>query len=85
MDEAAPRDRLPTEHAVLVRECGDKLGSSSRFLRLVVRPPHVVGQLARVLYGARAARVRRAGGGPMAMARGYTSSGTAAVGRLVSG
>ncbi|MGI5479151.1 pyridoxal phosphate-dependent aminotransferase [Streptomyces lavendofoliae] len=178
VDGAALRDRLLTEHAVLVRECGNKVGSSSRFLRLVVRPPHdvvqLIGALERVLYGgpaqpapfaapaealrapgpgaphglelvpasapvpagrrlpertrlptpaptpvaaeARAAaqvqaaatqaqqvtahtrtraqaaapapvRPRSAApaGGPMAMARGYTSSGTAAVDRLVSG
>ncbi len=154
VDGAALRDRLLTEHAVLVRECGNKVGSSSRFLRLVVRPPHDVGQLIgaleRTLYGdparpapaplaAPAEALRAPGPGaphglepvpasapvpasrrlpeqtrpltpahtrtraqamapapvrprsaapaaePMAMARGYTSSGTAAVGRLVSG
>ncbi|PGH47711.1 aminotransferase [Streptomyces sp. Ru87] len=38
VDGAVLRDRLLTEHGVYVRECGNKLGSSSRFLRLVVRP-----------------------------------------------
>ncbi|MFF8288621.1 pyridoxal phosphate-dependent aminotransferase [Streptomyces sp. NPDC016309] len=159
VDGAALRDRLLTEHSVLVRECGNKLGSSSRFLRLVVRPPEEVGRLVsaleRVLYGGpvrpaplpapslaapplpapavagtpdggtplavagvphglqlvpasapvlvpppsrpaaappAAATVPAAPAapaapavGPMAMARGYTSSGTAAVDRLVSG
>ncbi|MEV3987557.1 histidinol-phosphate transaminase [Streptomyces sp. NPDC049837] len=131
VDGAVLRDRLLTEHGVLVRECGNKVGSSSRFLRLVVRPPHEVRQLVAalegVLYGGpvRPAPVPGAGGGPqelqlvpastpvpgaaavtaagavpaaraavtaavpvagpMAMARGYTSSGTAAVDRLVSG
>ncbi len=32
------RDYLIQEHGVFVRECGNKLGSSSQFLRLVVRP-----------------------------------------------
>jgi histidinol-phosphate/aromatic aminotransferase/cobyric acid decarboxylase-like protein len=32
------RDYLIKEHGVFVRECGNKLGSSSQFLRLVVRP-----------------------------------------------
>ncbi|TDF47811.1 histidinol-phosphate aminotransferase family protein [Streptomyces sp. WAC05374] len=116
VDGAALRDRLLTEHRILVRECGNKVGSSSRFLRLVVRPPQevreLVAALERVLYGG---PVRPASGpgeggpqdlrlvpaslpapaaavpaavpvvGPMAMARGYTSSGTAAVDRLVSG
>ncbi|GAA2438446.1 pyridoxal phosphate-dependent aminotransferase [Streptomyces lavendulocolor] len=168
VDGAVLRDRLFTEHSVLVRECGNKVGSSSRFLRLVVRPPHEVRQLVsaleRVLYGGPAqpapvaapalpplaAAAPGAGAphglqlvpasvpvmappqlapqpqvqvqvqapapmpvplpaqvpgqplvpapltagtspaavpvvGPMAMARGYTSSGTAAVDRLVSG
>ncbi|WP_456340218.1 pyridoxal phosphate-dependent aminotransferase, partial [Streptomyces olivaceus] len=50
------RDRMLTEHRVLVRECGNKIGSSSRFLRLVVRPQHDVRRLVsgmeQVLYGA---------------------------------
>ncbi|WP_201776532.1 pyridoxal phosphate-dependent aminotransferase [Allosalinactinospora lopnorensis] len=32
------RDFLFAEHGIYVRECGNKLGSSSRFLRFVVRP-----------------------------------------------
>ncbi|MEV0522875.1 histidinol-phosphate transaminase [Streptomyces sp. NPDC050439] len=39
VDGAVLRDRLLAEHGILVRECGNKIGSSSRFLRLVVRPP----------------------------------------------
>jgi histidinol-phosphate/aromatic aminotransferase/cobyric acid decarboxylase-like protein len=70
------RDRLLTEHRVLVRECGNKIGSSSRFLRLVVRPQadvrRLMSGLEQVLYGAQ----RAAGAG--------YSSGTAAVDRLVS-
>ncbi|MFD7061848.1 pyridoxal phosphate-dependent aminotransferase [Streptomyces sp. NPDC059906] len=78
----AVRDRMLTEHRVLVRECGNKIGSSSRFLRLVVRPQtdvrRLVSGLEQVLYGAgREAAVP----GP-ATGTGY-SSGTAAVDRLM--
>jgi hypothetical protein len=77
------RDRMLTEHRVLVRECGDKIGSSSRFLRLVVRPQtdvrRLVSGLEQVLYGTgRGAAVP----GP-ATGTGY-SSGTAAIDRLMS-
>ncbi|MFI2639992.1 pyridoxal phosphate-dependent aminotransferase [Streptomyces sp. NPDC018610] len=77
------RDRLLAEHRILVRECGNKIGSSSRFLRLVVRPEvdvrRLVSALEQVLYGTRrGAAVPEPTGGT-----GY-SSGTAAVDRLVS-
>ncbi|MFB8749422.1 pyridoxal phosphate-dependent aminotransferase [Streptomyces parvulus] len=77
------RDRMLTEHRVLVRECGNKIGSSSRFLRLVVRPQtdvrRLVSGLEQVLYGTgRGAAVP----GP-ATGTGY-SSGTAAIDRLMS-
>ena len=76
------RDRLLTEHRILVRECGNKIGSSSRFLRLVVRPQtdvrRLVVGLEGVLYGTR----RGAGVPDMNIATNY-SSGTAAVDRLV--
>ena len=39
------RDHLLGEHQVLVRECGNKLGMTSQFLRLVVRPEQDVVQL----------------------------------------
>ncbi|MFD0857106.1 pyridoxal phosphate-dependent aminotransferase [Actinomadura adrarensis] len=39
------RDYLINEHGVFVRECGNKLGSTSSFLRLVVRPPQDVHRL----------------------------------------
>ena len=49
------RDRLLAEHGVLTRECGNKLGSSSRFMRLVVRSQPDVQRLltglSTVLYG----------------------------------
>ncbi|GAB2591379.1 hypothetical protein GCM10027168_25860 [Streptomyces capparidis] len=44
------RDYLLAEHGVLVRECGNKLGSSSGFLRLVVRPYPDVERLMRGLH-----------------------------------
>lgn len=76
------RDRLLTEHRILVRECGNKIGSSSRFLRLVVRPQvdvrRLVSGLEQVLYGAR----RGAAVPELSAGFGY-SSGTAAVDRLV--
>jgi histidinol-phosphate/aromatic aminotransferase/cobyric acid decarboxylase-like protein len=77
------RDRLLTEHRILVRECGNKIGSSSRFLRLVVRPQvdvrRLVSGLEQVLYGTR----RGAAVPELANGTSY-SSGTAAVDRLVS-
>ena len=42
MDGTELRDHLLSQHGVLVRECGNKLGMSSQFLRLVVRPPQDV-------------------------------------------
>ncbi|MFC4469372.1 pyridoxal phosphate-dependent aminotransferase [Streptomyces xiangluensis] len=77
------RDRLLTEHRILVRECGNKIGSSSRFLRLVVRPQvdvrRLVSGMESVLYGSRrGAAVPELGG------NNNYSSGTAAVDRLVS-
>ncbi|MGW2819858.1 pyridoxal phosphate-dependent aminotransferase [Streptomyces sp. NPDC001443] len=76
------RDRMLTEHRILVRECGNKVGSSSRFLRLVVRPQvdvrRLVTGLEQVLYGTR----RGAAVPELATGTGY-SSGTAAVDRLV--
>ncbi|WP_149825491.1 pyridoxal phosphate-dependent aminotransferase [Streptomyces tailanensis] len=76
------RDRLLTEHRILVRECGNKVGSSSRFLRLVVRPQvdvrRLVSGLESVLYGSRrGAAVPELGTGTS------YSSGTAAVDRLM--
>ncbi|MFE3264751.1 pyridoxal phosphate-dependent aminotransferase [Streptomyces sp. NPDC059215] len=77
------RDRLLTEHRILVRECGNKIGSSSRFLRLVVRPQvdvrRLVSGLEQVLYGSR----RGAAVPEPSTGTGY-SSGTAAVDRLIS-
>ncbi|WP_415924994.1 pyridoxal phosphate-dependent aminotransferase [Streptomyces sp. AK04-3B] len=77
------RDRLLAEHRILVRECGNKIGSSSRFLRLVVRPQvdvrRLVSGMEQVLYGTR----RGAPVPELSAGAGY-SSGTAAVDRLVT-
>ncbi|MEU6687415.1 histidinol-phosphate transaminase [Streptomyces sp. NPDC046832] len=78
------RDRMLTEHRILVRECGNKIGSSSRFLRLVVRPQvdvrRLVSGLEQVLYG-----TSRRGAAVPELSNGTSySSGTAAVDRLVS-
>ncbi|MFJ8464938.1 pyridoxal phosphate-dependent aminotransferase [Streptomyces swartbergensis] len=78
------RDRMLTEHRILVRECGNKIGSSSRFLRLVVRPQvdvrRLVSGLEQVLYGTS----RRGAAVPELGNVTSYSSGTAAVDRLVS-
>jgi histidinol-phosphate/aromatic aminotransferase/cobyric acid decarboxylase-like protein len=42
------RDYLLSEHGVFVRECGNKLGITSQFLRLVVRPQ---ADVQRLVYG----------------------------------
>ncbi|MFI2199849.1 pyridoxal phosphate-dependent aminotransferase [Streptomyces sp. NPDC020192] len=77
------RDRMLSEHRILVRECGNKIGSSSRFLRLVVRPQvdvrRLVSGLEQVLYG-----TRRGAAVPELSTGTSYSSGTAAVDRLVS-
>src|SRR3954454_4633464 len=77
------RDRMLTEHRILVRECGNKIGSSSRFLRLVGRPQgdvrRLVSGLEQVLYG-----TRRGAAVPEPATGTSYSSGTAAVDRLVS-
>ncbi|GIH22180.1 hypothetical protein Aph01nite_04900 [Acrocarpospora phusangensis] len=44
------RDYLMAEHSVFVRECGNKLGTTSQFLRLVVRPHADVQRLMIGLY-----------------------------------
>ena len=45
------RDYLVTEHGILVRECGNKLGITSQFLRLVVRPQEDVARLVDGMFG----------------------------------
>jgi histidinol-phosphate/aromatic aminotransferase/cobyric acid decarboxylase-like protein len=41
----ALRDHLLTEHGVVIRECGNKLGITNQFCRLVVRPEDDVAKL----------------------------------------
>jgi histidinol-phosphate/aromatic aminotransferase/cobyric acid decarboxylase-like protein len=45
IDGMALRDHLLTRHQVFIRECGNKLGMSSDFVRLVVRPEQDVVRL----------------------------------------
>ena len=45
VDGARMRDYLLSRHGVLVRECGNKLGITSQFVRLVVRPRKDVDRL----------------------------------------
>lgn len=44
-DGPALRDHLLSQHGVMVRECGNKLGITSQFVRLVVRPRNDVQRL----------------------------------------
>jgi histidinol-phosphate/aromatic aminotransferase/cobyric acid decarboxylase-like protein len=45
IDGSEMRDFLISRHGVLVRECGNKLGMSNQFLRIVVRPADDVTRL----------------------------------------
>jgi histidinol-phosphate/aromatic aminotransferase/cobyric acid decarboxylase-like protein len=45
LDGTDMRDYLINEHQVFIRECGNKLGMSKQYLRLVVRPQQDVGRL----------------------------------------
>ncbi|MGA6167444.1 pyridoxal phosphate-dependent aminotransferase [Amycolatopsis magusensis] len=45
IDGTQLRDHLYTRHGILIRECGNKLGMSNQFLRLVVRPEADVARL----------------------------------------
>jgi histidinol-phosphate/aromatic aminotransferase/cobyric acid decarboxylase-like protein len=51
VDGGLLRDYLLSQHGVLVRECGNKLGITSQFVRLVVRPRADVQRLLTSLYG----------------------------------
>jgi histidinol-phosphate/aromatic aminotransferase/cobyric acid decarboxylase-like protein len=51
MDGIALRDYLLSRHQVFIRECGNKLGMSSQFLRLVVRPEQDVVRLVEGIRG----------------------------------
>ncbi|MGY0486739.1 pyridoxal phosphate-dependent aminotransferase [Streptomyces sp. WG-D5] len=82
VDGVELRNRLLAEHGVLVRECGNKIGSSSSFLRLVVRPgPDVlrlVAGLESLMGSGKGVAVSELDGGTT------YSSGTAAVDRLIT-
>lgn len=45
VDGTALRDHLISRHQVFIRECGNKLGMSNQFVRLVVRPQQDVARL----------------------------------------
>jgi histidinol-phosphate/aromatic aminotransferase/cobyric acid decarboxylase-like protein len=45
LDGTALRDHLISRHQVFIRECGNKLGMSNHFVRLVVRPQQDVARL----------------------------------------
>jgi histidinol-phosphate/aromatic aminotransferase/cobyric acid decarboxylase-like protein len=45
VDGTALRDHLISRHQVFIRECGNKLGMSNHFVRLVVRPQQDVARL----------------------------------------
>jgi histidinol-phosphate/aromatic aminotransferase/cobyric acid decarboxylase-like protein len=45
VDGTALRDHLIARHQVFIRECGNKLGMSNQFVRLVVRPQQDVARL----------------------------------------
>ncbi|WP_372348986.1 histidinol-phosphate transaminase [Streptomyces sp. KL116D] len=83
VDGVGLRDQLLDRHGVLVRECGNKIGSSSSFLRLVVRPQpdvlRLVAGLESLLGAGRGVAVPELDGGTT------YSSGTAAVDRVVWG
>jgi threonine-phosphate decarboxylase len=49
VDGAELRDRMLTQYGIFIRECGNKLGSTSQFLRLVVRPHEDVQRLVSAL------------------------------------
>jgi histidinol-phosphate/aromatic aminotransferase/cobyric acid decarboxylase-like protein len=51
IDGLALRDHLLQRHQVFIRECGNKLGMSSQFVRLVVRPEQDVQRLVEGLRG----------------------------------
>ncbi|GAA5133045.1 hypothetical protein GCM10023320_58630 [Pseudonocardia adelaidensis] len=76
IDGGELRDHLLSRHGLLVRECGNKLGMSSQFLRLVVRPPqdvaHLVEGIRAFLQSRRPAAERR---DPAVLLRSLSASG----------
>ncbi|MPZ79182.1 MAG: aminotransferase class I/II-fold pyridoxal phosphate-dependent enzyme [Actinophytocola sp.] len=51
IDGTEMRDHLIERHQVFIRECGNKLGMSNRFVRLVVRPQQDVVRLVDGIHG----------------------------------
>jgi histidinol-phosphate/aromatic aminotransferase/cobyric acid decarboxylase-like protein len=51
IDGTEMRDHLIDRHQVFIRECGNKLGMSNRFVRLVVRPQQDVARLVEGIHG----------------------------------
>ena len=49
VDGTAVRDRLLAEYGILVRECGNKLGSDRQHFRIAARPAEQVGSLVEAL------------------------------------
>jgi histidinol-phosphate/aromatic aminotransferase/cobyric acid decarboxylase-like protein len=64
IDGIALRDYLLSRHQVFIRECGNKLGMSSHFLRLVVRPEQDVERLVEGIRGFTQARWNADSSGP---------------------
>jgi histidinol-phosphate/aromatic aminotransferase/cobyric acid decarboxylase-like protein len=64
IDGMALRDYLLQRHQVFIRECGNKLGMSSQFVRLVVRPEQDVARLVEGLHGFTQARWDQEHSGP---------------------
>jgi histidinol-phosphate/aromatic aminotransferase/cobyric acid decarboxylase-like protein len=64
IDGMALRDYLLQRHQVFIRECGNKLGMSSQFVRFVVRPEQDVARLIEGLHGFTQARWDQEHSGP---------------------
>jgi histidinol-phosphate/aromatic aminotransferase/cobyric acid decarboxylase-like protein len=65
VDGVELRNRLLVDHGCLVRECGNKVGSSSQFLRIAARPPADVAHLLPALRGSLA--LLKGANGPLPM------------------
>lgn len=64
------RDALLERHGLIVRECGNKVGSSETFLRLAVHPPPVADRLADALGETLAEALDAGAGAPPSMGQG---------------
>jgi histidinol-phosphate/aromatic aminotransferase/cobyric acid decarboxylase-like protein len=80
------RDYLVANHAIFVRECGNKLGITSQFLRFVVRPQEDVARLVDGMFGYMHMLQERAndsGGGDMVVSLASRSSSRTSSGTVV--